>query len=898
MVFTKLIPLIALALGLVLRVNAQICLQSYTVISGDTCNAIAAKFGVTASAIISANPVINSGCTNLQIGQVLCILGGSCSQSYTVISGDMCNAIAAKFGVTASAIISANPAINSGCTNLQIGQILCIPGGSCAQSYTVISGDTCNAIAAKFGVTAAAIISENPAINSGCTNLQIGQVLCIPGGYSSSGERRLIAFLGNWQKCPSDAQIAKYTHIVVAFAVTYIYQEPKNICDESCTIGAPVPVCNNAPNNNLMASWRAAGKKVILSFGGAGMGGSWDGLNNCWDYCFDKVDSVITQLTSIVKNQGFDGVDIDYEYFYSTTQQQNFISKVTTGLRAALPAGSIVTHAPMDSDLVAGKGYYEVLRSVSASLSFLMPQYYNGITRPALDGIAGQGAGQTSALSHYTNLVKNMFNGDPTKVVFGFCLSDCSDSNVNAQQAVKIMNDLKSFYPCNGGAFFWVAEHDSSASWSTPVSQVIQSSTGCPNLPKPLMKPVSKPVTVPKPMPKLVPVKPTKPKPSKPVPKPSKPVPKPAKPAPKPVNRPVQTPKKTPVKLPVLSPSRKTCSSIEEQTDYTGNDICNACPSSLTAEGCCSICAATNNCGAFTWTNYNGGTCWLKTGKTSTASCTGCRSAILGLPIPNWESCTKGVGACADNWQCCVAPADCATGKTTCRPGGSECSTCGGDGGFIGWFNQPWTSIPWPVPYGTPNANVATAFSGWNDLGECLKNSAAINSGFPGTKFITIGVGNANGRWSQSVITKLISDINGYKVPSEYKGIRIDIEEGDSGLSSYFSSLFSAAKAKGLQVFVTVSGNAPYGIPDKCNLMQYGILSNSNINFLVPQLYSIEDAFEGGANDCGWSMWKNTKIPIVPVIWRKLYKDDPQYLDAWAKTNGFSLSGYMVWTPN
>jgi hypothetical protein len=29
-----------------------------------------------------------------------------------------------------------------------------------------------------------------------------------------------------------------------------------------------------------------------------------------------------------------------------------------------------------------------------------------------------------------------------------------------------------------------------------------------------------------------------------------------------------------------------------------------------------------------------------------------------------------------------------------------------------------------------------------------------------------------------------------------------------------------------------------------------------------------------------------------------LYKDDPQYLDSWAKANGFSLSGYMVWTPN
>jgi chitinase len=276
---------------------------------------------------------------------------------------------------------------------------------TCSQSYTVVSGDICYGNAAMFGVTASAIITANPTINSECTNLQIGQALCIPSSSSSSGDSRLIAYLGNWQNCPSEAQLAKYTHIVVAFAVTYIYQEPKNICDQSCTIGSPVPVCNNAPNDNLVAEWRAAGKKVILSFGGAGMGVSWDGLNNCWDYCFGKEDWVVTQLTNIVENQGFDGVDIDYEYFYDTDEQQNFLSKVTTGLRASLPTGSIVTHAPMDSDLVPGKAYYEVLRRVSASLSFLMPQYYNGITRPARDGIAGQDVGSMSALSHYTNLV-------------------------------------------------------------------------------------------------------------------------------------------------------------------------------------------------------------------------------------------------------------------------------------------------------------------------------------------------------------------------------------------------------------------------------------------------------------------------------------------------------------
>jgi hypothetical protein len=44
----------------------------------------------------------------------------------------------------------------------------------------------------------------------------------------------------------------------------------------------------------------------------------------------------------------------------------------------------------------------------------------------------------------------------PHKVVFGFCISDCTSWNTNAAQAVTIMSDLKVYnssqYPCNGGA--------------------------------------------------------------------------------------------------------------------------------------------------------------------------------------------------------------------------------------------------------------------------------------------------------------------------------------------------------------------------------------------------------------------------------------------------------------
>jgi len=292
---------------------------------------------------------------------------------------------------------------------------------------------------------------------------------------------RLVAYLGNWQSCPTPEQYNQYTHIVIAFAVSYTWSPGKNTCSASCDIATP-PVCNNAPNPGLIQEWKNAGKKVLLSFGGAGMGGSWAGdVNDCWEYCFGKEDHVVDQLVDIVSDMDLDGVDLDYEYFYEDNQHnsgfakgfeaQQFLSLVTTGLRQKLPSNAILAHAPMDADLVPGSAYFDILKNQAHEIDFLMPQYYNGITRP--------GSNFGVALDHYTVLVDEMFNGDPTKVVFGFCISDCSGtgSNLNGGQSASVMNQLQSTYSCNGGAFFWVVEHDVSGMWSTSVSEAIAQNT-------------------------------------------------------------------------------------------------------------------------------------------------------------------------------------------------------------------------------------------------------------------------------------------------------------------------------------------------------------------------------------------------------------------------------------
>lgn len=322
-------------------------------------------------------------------------------------------------------------------------------------------------------------------------------------------DSRLVAYLGNWQSCPTEAQVAPYTHIVIAFAVSYTWAPQKNNCDQNCNIQDPL-ICNNAPNAALVQQWQAAGKKVILSFGGAGMGGSWNGdNNNCWDYCFGKEEQVAANLVQIVKDHNYDGVDIDYEYCYNTAggahggcgqvtaaysdaAAQNFLSGLTSSLRQRLDEATVQTskhyelsHVPMDSDMVPSSPYYQILKAQHWNVNYVAVQFYNSITRPALDGFDGSGSGQVSASSIYTNIANDIFPGQPDKVVFGYCVSDCSGtgSNASGSQAAQVMDEIKTYnngeFACNGGAFFWVMEHDGGNHFSNPVSAVLETTSGC-----------------------------------------------------------------------------------------------------------------------------------------------------------------------------------------------------------------------------------------------------------------------------------------------------------------------------------------------------------------------------------------------------------------------------------
>jgi LysM repeat protein len=118
------------------------------------------------------------------------------STTHTVVSGDLCSTIAARYGITLDELLKANR--NTDCAKLQIGDQLKIPakagttpapgggtGGASptprasGKTYTVKQGDTCADIAGSYGVKTADLIAKN-GLDASCTNLKIGQVLQIP----------------------------------------------------------------------------------------------------------------------------------------------------------------------------------------------------------------------------------------------------------------------------------------------------------------------------------------------------------------------------------------------------------------------------------------------------------------------------------------------------------------------------------------------------------------------------------------------------------------------------------------------------------------------------------------------------------------------------------------------
>ncbi|OSD06017.1 carbohydrate-binding module family 50 protein [Trametes coccinea BRFM310] len=78
------------------------------------------------------------------------------------------------------AVVNAN-SIDSGCDNLQVGQVLCLgtEGEDCKTTHVVQQDETCDLITGTYNINATLLYANNPQIDSQCDNLYIGEVLCV-----------------------------------------------------------------------------------------------------------------------------------------------------------------------------------------------------------------------------------------------------------------------------------------------------------------------------------------------------------------------------------------------------------------------------------------------------------------------------------------------------------------------------------------------------------------------------------------------------------------------------------------------------------------------------------------------------------------------------------------------
>jgi LysM repeat protein len=179
---------------------------TYTVVAGDTVSGIAGRYGLATASVLALNGL---GWKSIIFpGQQLKLTSSGPVQiaetdddtapvtKYSIRSGDTVGAIAAKFGIPTQTLLSANGLGWS--SIIYPGQTITIPGASSvadaapavavsesvpvvtqSTSYTIVAGDTISSIAARFGVTAQALVAANGLSLSSV--IYTGHRLTIPG---------------------------------------------------------------------------------------------------------------------------------------------------------------------------------------------------------------------------------------------------------------------------------------------------------------------------------------------------------------------------------------------------------------------------------------------------------------------------------------------------------------------------------------------------------------------------------------------------------------------------------------------------------------------------------------------------------------------------------------------
>ncbi|KAL4261039.1 Secreted chitinase LysM12-like protein [Pleurotus pulmonarius] len=359
-----------------------------------TCFDIYTNAGLTAAQFAADNPGLD--CSRLQLGQKVCVSSGTlpsnapspspngtCAE-YTVVSGEFCAAIATKFGITGSKLLTlvighelriAAPSV--GCGSLQVGFTMCVSPGN-PPPISIIPGLQCgpqseknatcplNACCSAFGfcgITSDFCTTQqpNPCISNCFTPT-------LPSCSSSRPMRKVAYYagFGDRRPCginiaPDDIDWSPYTHVHFAFAT--ITQGLQIQLDDADAPLLRRLVAQKVNHPQL---------KVVIAVGG------WDfsesqptrDLFSLMISSASNRNTFIASVTSFLSQFGVDGIDIDFEY--PGAMERNAPATDTPNLtaffkdlRTALPTQVISCAAPAGYWFLQGFEINKITSSVS-----------------------------------------------------------------------------------------------------------------------------------------------------------------------------------------------------------------------------------------------------------------------------------------------------------------------------------------------------------------------------------------------------------------------------------------------------------------------------------------------------------------------------------------------------
>lgn len=236
---------------------------------------------------------------------------------YVVQPGDTVLGIAARYGVSAQAIIESNHIIDP--DNLVVGQalIILIPD----VVYTAVPGDTLSAVAGYFGTTERVLLQNNPGL--------------IGAPYLSAGQTVIIRYQGTKIR---QVRLNGYAYPYIQRELlerTLPYLTSLTIFGYGFTVtGELIPPADDQVMINLAYRYQTAPIMLLSSITESGTFSSERASRLFQDTALQ--DIVIGNVLEVMRQKGYLGLDIDFEYINPDDREAftRFLQNVTSRLHA------------------------------------------------------------------------------------------------------------------------------------------------------------------------------------------------------------------------------------------------------------------------------------------------------------------------------------------------------------------------------------------------------------------------------------------------------------------------------------------------------------------------------------------------------------------------------------